>query len=88
VLVLQVAVLLAPVAYVTHMDSLPMNALAALETDAVLEVCLPSRRIMLGANQWRVKSPRRCVISSGAQVSPFLQMQNGQGLIGKLSERL
>jgi hypothetical protein len=38
-LVLQVAVLLAPVAYVTHMDSLPMNALAALETDAVSEAC-------------------------------------------------
>jgi hypothetical protein len=31
----QVAVLLAPVAYVTHMDSLPMNALAALDTDEV-----------------------------------------------------
>jgi hypothetical protein len=36
-LCVQVAVLLAPVAYVTHMDSLPMNALAALETDAVSE---------------------------------------------------
>jgi len=31
----QVAILLAPVAYVTHMDSLPMNALAALDTDEV-----------------------------------------------------
>lgn len=31
----QVAVLLAPVAFVTHMDSLPMNALAALDTDEV-----------------------------------------------------
>jgi hypothetical protein len=31
----QVAVLLAPVAYVTNMDSLPMNALAALDTDEV-----------------------------------------------------
>lgn len=33
----QVAILLAPVAYVTHMDSLPMNALATLDTDAVRE---------------------------------------------------
>lgn len=31
----QVAILLAPVAFVTHMDSLPMNALAALDTDQV-----------------------------------------------------
>lgn len=27
--------MLAPVAFVTHMDSLPMNALAALDTDEV-----------------------------------------------------
>jgi hypothetical protein len=31
----QIAVLLAPVAFVTHMDSLPMNALAAMDTDEV-----------------------------------------------------
>lgn len=36
----QVAILLAPVAYVTHMDSLPMNALAALDTDEVRAVRL------------------------------------------------
>jgi hypothetical protein len=31
----QVAFLLAPVAYVTHMSSIPMNTLATLETDQV-----------------------------------------------------
>lgn len=48
---IKIAVLLAPVAFVTHMDSLPMNALAAMDTDEVFTLLgfhefLPSSEIL------------------------------------------